>query len=114
MLETLYPQKWLPYRHLYPFLRNHLDNWKALGNLAERSKSLAVKAPKILILEAGKDELVPESHGDMLEKRCLEIGLDVQKKSVHTALHNEVMVRSGGLSAVVEAIRNVAKDMTSK
>ena len=28
MLETLYPQRWVPYKHLWPFLRNHLDSWR--------------------------------------------------------------------------------------
>ncbi|TVY54294.1 Monoacylglycerol lipase ABHD12, partial [Lachnellula suecica] len=67
MLKTLYPQKWLPYRYLWPFLWNHLDSSKALGLMKERHGE---KTPRVLILEAGNDELVPKVHGKMLEGRC--------------------------------------------
>jgi fermentation-respiration switch protein FrsA (DUF1100 family) len=110
MLETLYPQKWLPYRHLWPFLWNHLDSWKALGVLGEKAKSTGARAPSVLILEAGRDELVPSSQGDTLESRCLDVGLAVRRKVVDSALHNEVLVRQGGRAAVVEAVRNAASD----
>jgi acetyl esterase/lipase len=108
MLETLYPQKWLPYRHLWPFLRNHLDNWKTLGLMVERKHSAGVKDPKIWILEAERDELVPKEHGNRLERRCVELGLDVSKQTIRTALHTEVMVRPGGVNALVEAIESVS------
>ena len=108
MLETLYPQKWLPYRYLWPFLRNHLDSLKALGELSMKSKDSGFKAPSILILEAGKDELVPATHGDMLERRCAELGLDVKRKVVAGALHTEAIARPEGRLAVVKAIQRVA------
>lgn len=108
MLETLYPQKWLPYRHLWPFLRNHLDSWRALGMMAESFHSAGVEPPKVLILEAERDELVPKEHGRRLEKRCLELGLVVSKKIVRSALHTEIMGRSGGINAVVQAIEDVS------
>ncbi|CCD33806.1 similar to alpha/beta superfamily hydrolase [Botrytis cinerea T4] len=107
MLETLYPQKWLPYRHLHPFLRNHLDSWKALGEMHERTRKSGSKPPRILILQAGKDELVPESHGGMLEKRCSDLVLEVRKEVIQSALHNEVLVRGGGSTIIAEAIRDV-------
>jgi uncharacterized protein len=106
MLETLYPQKWLPYRYLWPFLWNHLDSWKALGLMKER---LGATTPHVLILEAGKDELVPSSHGEILEGRCRELGLDAMKKVVGNALHTEILVRQEGILAVVETIRDVAQ-----
>ncbi|ESZ98942.1 hypothetical protein SBOR_0600 [Sclerotinia borealis F-4128] len=103
MLETLYPQKWLPYRYLHPFLRNHLDSWKALGDLHERTERTGLKAPYIHILQAGKDELVPETQGRMLEKRCLDLGLGVRREVIQSALHNEVLVRGGGSTIIAEA-----------
>lgn len=106
MLKTLYPQKWLPYRYLWPFLWNHLDSWKALGLMREKP---GTKAPYVLILEAGKDELVPFEHGELLEMRCRDLGLGVRKKAVRNALHTEVLVRQEGLLAVVEMIRDVAE-----
>ncbi|KAL2060032.1 hypothetical protein VTL71DRAFT_9854 [Oculimacula yallundae] len=104
MLETLYPQKWLPYRYLWPFLWNHLDSYKALGTLRENFESAGMRSPKVVILEAGKDELVPREHGDLLEKRGRELGLDVEKITVGGAYHTEVMVRPEGRRAVVNAI----------
>jgi fermentation-respiration switch protein FrsA (DUF1100 family) len=104
MVDTLYPQKWLPYRYLWPFLRNHLDSWKALGDLKKTSTELHVQAPKILLLEAGKDELVPSSHSELLERRCLQLGLNARKQVIHGALHTEVIARQEGRLAVVKAI----------
>lgn len=109
MLETLYPQKWLPYRHLWPFLRNHLDSWKALGEVRNMAEKSGIKAPNVLNLEAGKDELVPNSHGDMLERRCVDLGLDVTKKVIGGALHTEVMVRPEGRVSIVDAVQKVAR-----
>lgn len=113
MLETIYPQKWLPYRHLWPFLRNHLDSWEALGVLQENATRHKVTPPNVVIVEAERDELVPASHGDMLERRCLELGLKVRKQSIPTALHNEVLVRPGGRTAMVEAIRQASGEAPS-
>lgn len=109
MLETLYPQKWLPYRYLSPFLWNHYDNWKALGSIYHEAERFNIKPPEILLLQAGRDELVPSSHGDVLLKRCSELGLDVQKQVVAGALHTEVMERHEGRSAVSDAIRRAGQ-----
>ncbi|EPE30758.1 alpha/beta-Hydrolase [Glarea lozoyensis ATCC 20868] len=108
MLETLYPQKWLPYRYLWPFLRNHLDSETALGLLHAR---FGTKSPPVLIVEAGKDELVPSSHARILEERCLDLGLVVEKKVVHGALHTEVLVRQEGISSVASAIEEVGRTL---
>ncbi|TAQ86391.1 hypothetical protein B7494_g5293 [Chlorociboria aeruginascens] len=114
MLETLYPQKWLPYRHLWPFLWNHLDSWKALGVLKDKAEGLGVQVPEILILEAGKDELVPRKHGEMLEKRCRDLGMQVSRKVIGGALHTEVLVRPEGRAAVVNSIRKACQDILMK
>ncbi|KAK0124070.1 hypothetical protein ONS95_009056 [Cadophora gregata] len=109
MLETLYPQRWLPYRHLWPFLWNHMDSSKALDTTSQRYRSAEMKCPKIVLLEAGKDELVPREHGAVLEKRCKELGLDVNHINVSGALHTEVMVKPEGRLAVVKAVEDVAR-----
>ena len=107
MLEELYPQKWLPYRHLWPFLRNHLDN---LGNMDTIAQSIEAgeSPPQILILEAGKDELVPATHGERLYQKCREVSLPVSKVSVKGAYHNEAIVRMEGKAAVARAIERAA------
>ncbi|KAG9240588.1 Alpha/Beta hydrolase protein [Calycina marina] len=105
MLETLYPQKWLPYRYLHPFLRNQLNSWEALGALKARCTELDVVPPHVTIVVAGRDELVPSLQGDMLEERCLQLGLQVNKMIIPSAYHTEVLIRAGGRLAVVEAIQ---------
>ncbi|KAM5343033.1 hypothetical protein ACJ41O_013999 [Fusarium nematophilum] len=101
MLQALYPQKWLPYQYLWPFLRNHLDSWANLGMIARRSKE---KPPGIYIVEAGKDELVPADHGQKLYQRCELVGLPVERHTVRGALHNEAMVRAAGKQAIAQSI----------
>lgn len=99
MLMALYPQKWLPYRHLWPFLRNHLDSWANLG-------TIATKAPKpgVYIVEGGKDELVPSDHGSILYKRCQDVRLFAERHTVRGALHNDVMVRKEGKHTIARSI----------
>lgn len=63
--------------------------------------------PKILILQAGKDELGPAAHGVELESICRERGLDVRRVEIKGALHTEVMGRERGKVAVVEFLREI-------
>ncbi|KAF4964187.1 hypothetical protein FSARC_7884 [Fusarium sarcochroum] len=101
MLQALYPQKWLPYQYLWPFLRNHLDSWTNLGMIAKR---FSETPPGIYIVEAGKDELVPANHGEELFQRCQQVGLPVDRQKVRGALHNEAMVRAAGKQALAQSI----------
>ena len=109
MLLELYPQKWLPYRYLGPFLRNHWNSREALRRLADTSKGdsgqeggRAIEIPKVLILQAGKDELVPASQGVELEACAREVGLDVSRLEVQGALHNEVTMKALGKAAIAK------------
>ncbi|KAI1378574.1 alpha/beta-hydrolase [Hypoxylon crocopeplum] len=99
MLEVLYPQKWLPYRHLWPFLRNHLDSWKNLGIISRKYRT-GDHSPEVFILEAAKDELVPPELGQKLYDRCLAVQLAVTRKAVAGAFHNDAMFRGEGRRAV--------------
>ncbi|PTB37777.1 hypothetical protein M441DRAFT_30109 [Trichoderma asperellum CBS 433.97] len=99
MLTALYPQKWLPYRHLWPFLRNHLDSWSNLGTIATKASK-----PGVYIVEGGKDELVPSDHGSTLYKRCQEVQLFAELHTVRGALHNDVMVRKEGKHTIARSI----------
>lgn len=104
MLVILYPWKWVPYRYLWPFLRNHLDSWRNLGTITDCHRAKNATIPKIFILEAGKDELVPAEQGTRLHQRCLELALPVEKKTVAGAFHNEAIVRLDGRQAVTDFI----------
>lgn len=92
MLETIYPEKWLPYKYLYPFLRNHLDSYKNLGTIAEQREDKGTRLPRIFILEAGRDEVVPPRHAEELRRRCGELQLPVETKVVPKAFHSDAMV----------------------
>lgn len=103
MLEALYPQKWLPYKYLWPFLRTHLDSMTNLGLIAQKVKGVRAP-PAVYLVVAGKDELVPADHGARLHQRCQSLGLHVQRYRVRSALHNEVMVRRDGQEAIAQCI----------
>ncbi|EEY17740.1 conserved hypothetical protein [Verticillium alfalfae VaMs.102] len=103
MLLALYPPKWVPYRYLWPFLRNHLDSLKNFEMIAAR-RGDTTGEPYITLIEGGRDELVPAEHGAQLQQRCIELGLPVEKKTVQGAFHNDVMFRAEGRKAVAEAI----------
>ncbi|KAI0446451.1 Alpha/Beta hydrolase protein [Xylaria telfairii] len=99
MLEAIYPQKWLPYKYLWPFLRNHLDSWKNLKLIADKYSTEA-SVPEVLIVQAAKDELVPPELSQKLYDRCVELQLPVHRTSVHGAFHNDTMFRTEGRRAV--------------
>ncbi|KAK3337413.1 Alpha/Beta hydrolase protein [Cercophora scortea] len=101
MLETLYPQKWLPYRYLWPFLRNHLDSWENLGLIASTPGE---KKPFVYIMEAKRDELVPREHTEKLFQRCLDLDLPAEKETVPFAYHTELIARGDGKRMVSQAL----------
>ncbi|KAL8995654.1 MAG: hypothetical protein Q9169_004663 [Polycauliona sp. 2 TL-2023] len=98
MLTAIYPQKWLPYRYLGPFLRNHWDSRAALPKIAN---SIG-RYPKILILQAANDELVPNGQGVELEETSRAHGIDVQRIVISNALHNEAAIKGQGRRAIVD------------
>ena len=140
MLPALYPEKWLPYRYLAPFLTNHWDGEEALRKIGEAagagcphglgesfdqddssSSSSSSKTgtgtgtgtgkrPEILILQAGRDEVVPKEHAMKLETVCKEVGLQIRRVEVRGALHTEAIVKAGGKRAVVEFLREMAQN----
>lgn len=111
MLISLYPQKWLPYRYLHPFLRSHWDSGAALRSIyaTENGK----KVPTMLVV-AGKDELVPPEHGDQLASVCKENGMTVRTRVIPGALHVDAMGKPDGRRAVAEFVRDVLKATTSQ
>lgn len=101
MLAAIYPQKWLPYRHLWPFLRSHWDSRRALTLIAEMKKG-----PQVLILQAAQDELVPQTHAVELEKICVAGQMNVKRLLVNGALHHEVLEK-GGRPEVVRFLKQI-------
>ncbi|KAI0428888.1 Alpha/Beta hydrolase protein [Xylaria sp. FL1042] len=99
MLEVLYPQKWLPYKYLWPFLRNHLNSWENLKLITDMYREKA-SVPEVLIVQAAKDELVPAELTEKLYSRCIELQLPVRKTSVSGAFHNDATFRTEGRMAI--------------
>ena len=103
MLVSLYPQRWLPYRYLWPFLRNSWDNVEALRAIAQQRQP-----PKILMITAERDEVVPSGHGAQLLELANDLQLDIRHVSAPRALHHEVLSRSEGRIAITRLFHEVA------
>lgn len=113
MLISLYPQKFLPYRYLGPFLMSTWDSEDALSRisrrLAETDETIGqnIDRLKVLLLEAENDELVPKEDATTLYTLCKESGmLDVEHKVVTGALHTDVMMKSEGKKEIVRFLRS--------
>lgn len=101
MLKAIYPQKWLPYPYLWPFLRNRLDSVAAMEKIAEKQKR-----PRITLVVAGNDELVPLNHSLQLQKRGRELGLKIERVVIANSLHEQVLDKAAGRAAITNCIRS--------
>ncbi|OQE17339.1 hypothetical protein PENSTE_c021G09859 [Penicillium steckii] len=122
MLIALYPQKWLPYRYLWPFSWNTWCTATALEGLAGwRSQAprqavdkvnngasgyQASSVPPILILSAENDEVIPSHVAAQLEKKGHDLGLNISRKEVLGAMHTEGPTKHDGRKALVDFIRS--------
>jgi len=102
MLAALYPEKWVPYKYLWPFLRNWWDTEEALRTIAKDSVP-----PTILLLSAGQDEVVPATEADYLETLCKQLQLRYQRKDVAGALHNDASTKNAGRQAIVDFVKSL-------
>lgn len=116
MLISLYPQKWLPYRYLWPFSWNNWDNTTAMKRMAQwrdqknpaaderetLSPLSARSIPPILILSAENDEVIPPYVAGDLHRSGRALGLDIEWKQVPGAMHIEAPVKPDGRKALVE------------
>jgi fermentation-respiration switch protein FrsA (DUF1100 family) len=101
MLLTLYPQKWLPYQYLWPFLWNHWDSEMGLRNLAT---VVSKHKPEILFIGATRDEVVPAGEANRLEEVSREVGLVTHRRDVIGALHTDATIRTEGRKIVCDSI----------
>lgn len=97
MLVALYPQKWLPYRYLWPFLWNYWDSEKALSSIAQDDSQ---KMP-LLVVTAEGDEVVPAEEGQRLVQLCQDLEFDVEHRTIPNALHTEVLTKPEGRKTIV-------------
>jgi len=108
MLIALYPQRWLPYRYLWPFLWNMWDSKTALQELAR------MQQPRILVLTAGKDEVVPPDQPKQIIDLCRFLKLDITQGEVPGVLHTEAMNRQEGTMMVLDFIRGIAGNVKNR
>lgn len=113
MLISLYPQKWLPYRYLWPLSWNTWDITKSMSQMArwrEESGSEAAgpasRLPPILLLSAAKDEIIPSYVPGQLERCARSLDLDFRTKEVAGAMHTEAPLKLDGRKAMVQFILN--------
>jgi uncharacterized protein len=104
MLVALYPQKFLPYRYLTPFLQSIWDSKTALEHIADQRPGL-----KVLMLQAGDDEIVPDGQAGILEKACAERGLPVERQVISGALHTNVMMKSQGKVNIIRFLKSFSR-----
>lgn len=115
MLIELYPQKFLPYRYLGPFLKSTWDSEAAftkigrvLANTGEDERRVDGERSqlRVLLLEAGEDELVPKGDAARLLTICHNSKvMDAEHKVVSGALHTNVMMKSEGKKEIVSFLR---------
>ncbi|KAL4783454.1 Alpha/Beta hydrolase protein [Aspergillus varians] len=115
MLVSLYPQKWLPYRYLWPFSWNNWDVAASLERMARykminsgNGSSNGIPVPPIFLMSAESDEVIPLSVPDHLENKAKALGLDIQRKNVKGAMHIEGPLKLDGRKALVDFIINAS------
>lgn len=101
MLAAIYPDWWVPYKHLWPFLRSWWDSEDALRKIAE-----AKHPPKVLMVVASGDEIVPRVQADQLETLCKDLHLDVTRNNVLGALHTEASTLAQGRRVISTWMRD--------
>ncbi|KAJ5773089.1 hypothetical protein N7457_007985 [Penicillium paradoxum] len=117
MLISLYPQKWLPYRYLWPFSWNTWDIKSSMRQMAtwmnqassqspnaEATGSIPRSLPPIFLLSAEKDEVIPSYVPEQLHKHADSLGLEIETKNVLGAMHIEAPLKLDGRKAMVEFI----------
>lgn len=121
MLISLYPQKWLPYRYMWPFSWNNWCNFTNLERLASRSKrgdiarqstvprTMDRKNPPILILSAEKDEVIPPEVAEQLEYQGLSLDLNLRRQDIAGAMHTEIPFKLEGRNALVRFISSTTR-----
>lgn len=97
LLVAMYPQKWLPYRYLAPFLWSTWESEKALRQIGDSGSQI-----QVMLVQAGDDEIVPDGQASILEQSCRDEGLAVERRVIAGALHQDVMMKPQGRRQIVE------------
>lgn len=101
MLAAIYPDWWVPYKHLWPFLRSWWDSERALRGIAESQHP-----PRVFMVVASRDEIVPRIQADQLEALCKDLRLEVTRYDVLGALHTQASSIEQGKRAIAAHLRD--------
>ncbi|KAL2812168.1 Alpha/Beta hydrolase protein [Aspergillus granulosus] len=109
MLISLYPQRWLPYRYLWPFSWNNWDVSAALEQIAGyKARGISNPVPPIFLMSAENDEVIPLWVADQLEEKAKVLELDIERKNVKGAMHIEGPLKVDGRKSLVDFILKVS------
>lgn len=106
MLRSLYPQKWLPYHYLSPFLRSSWPVKEYLAQIANKNEK-----PRIMIVQAENDEMVESWMAPEIQNVATQKGFMVDFFKVKGALHFECMSYKGFPGWVSSFISACLKDL---
>jgi pimeloyl-ACP methyl ester carboxylesterase len=104
MFRTLYPQKWLPYYYLTPFLRSSWSVKEYMEKLSRRESK-----PRLMIVQAENDEIVEDWMAPKIRKMAAEQGFTVDFVQARGALHFECITTRefpGWVNAFVQRCLN--------
>lgn len=106
MLISLYPQKWLPYRYLWPFSWNTWNIGAAMDRIADWRDQIKEHGtpPPILLLSAQNDEVIPSYVPVNLQRKGKDLRLQIEWMDVPRALHTEAPIKMEGKIALVDFI----------
>jgi len=104
MVKAIYPQRWLPYHYLTPFV---WDRWDAVGAASSMSQDSLLRrlTESMLILLSERDELVPNSMGiDILNATGSKHPSTVV---IRDALHENAWEQGQWVRAIVNYIESL-------
>ena len=104
MLVGFYPWKWLTYRYRHSFSWNRWDSRQTLSQIAT-----SWTKPKVPILQAEEDGLVPRAHGNDLQDIGPAGEMDMERAIVEEALHHLVIAKPHGGVAMVDFLREIVE-----
>ena len=104
MVQSLYPQKWLPYHYLGPLV---FDRWDTLAALASSSQ-LQRPLPRSLWIRSGQDEIIPEGGVERMFESWPEE--DKEWVNVDGALHDTAFLGRRWRESVRGFVDKVGRD----
>lgn len=101
LLKAIYPQPWLPYRYLSPFLRSRMDLNLALSRISHTQKNLNLV--KIMTIRAERDEIVPGHITDDVNRLIESYTPNLTKVTVN-GLHQDLIFKDETRRLICEFI----------